>query len=177
MRRFESPPAEVREGMITTKTVVLILLTGLLSFSGNPASAQEAPTLSDVSFLTGCWQGTMGSLDMKEQWTEAEGGMLMWSTRFFRGGEVVDWEFGLVYEGPEGVTMLPYPRGSKSEHDFPLEIRNGEFVFENLQHDFPVRIIYVWDGADGLSPRIEGSDGEARGWSLQRAACPGTDSR
>jgi uncharacterized protein DUF6265 len=152
-----------------------VLVTWMAVLVPSAGSAQEAPTVEDLSFLTGCWQGTMGSLDMREYWTETEGGMLMWTTRFFRDGEVVDWEFGLVYEGESGVTMLPFPRGSQSEHDFPLVRWDGEFVFENLAHDFPVRIIYVRDGETGLAPRIEGSDGESRGWALQRTVCPGAD--
>jgi len=137
--------------------------------------AQEAPTLAALSFLSGCWAGTMGSLDMREQWSEAEGGVMMGTTRYLREGRVADWEFALIFESPDGVTLLPYPRGSKSEHDFPLVKWDDHFVFENLEHDFPVRIVYVRDGEDGLSPRIEGRDGDARGWSLQRVDCPSGD--
>jgi hypothetical protein len=60
-----------------------------------------------------------------------------------------------------------------SEHGFPLVSVDGEYVFENLEHDFPVRIVYVRVGEDGLEPRIEGLDGSGTGWSLNRAPCPG----
>jgi hypothetical protein len=50
---------------------------------------------------------------------------------------------------------------------------DGEYVFENLEHDFPVRIVYVRVGADRLEPRIEGRDGDASGWTLERVDCPG----
>jgi hypothetical protein len=48
-----------------------------------------------------------------------------------------------------------------------------EAVFENLEHDFPVRIVYRPEGHATLFPRIEGRDGETRGWSLERVSCPG----
>lgn len=131
-------------------------------------------SLDDLAFLAGCWAGTMGSLDMREHWTEAEGGVMLWTTRFFRDGRLADFEFGMLLDDEvEGPTLWPYPRGERSEHGFPLVRADDEFVFENLAHDYPVRIVYVRDGIDGLSPRIEGSDGEARGWTLQRVDCPG----
>ena len=158
----------------------LFLLLGaaaLLAPSKAPAQAVDGATgsgtLGDLAFLAGCWAGHMGSLDMREQWTEAEGGVMLWTTRFFREGRLADFEFGMVVE-EDGVPVLwPYPRGERSEHGFPLLSAEGEYVFENLEHDFPVRIVYARDGEDGLSPRIEGRDGGGTGWTLRRVACPG----
>ena len=40
---------------------------------------------------------------------------------------------------------------------------NGEFIFENLDHDFPQRIVYKNPQPDSLYARIEGRDsGEYR---------------
>jgi uncharacterized protein DUF6265 len=135
--------------------------------------AQERHRLDQMSYLTGCWAGQMGSLDMREQWSEAFGGVMTGTTRYFRDGESAGFEFALMVEDEAGVTLWPYPGGERSEHGFPLVRVDGESVFENLEHDFPVRIIYVQDGSDALRPRIEGSDGEARGWALRRVVCPG----
>ena len=144
----------------------------LVGLGGSPAAAQETFALADVTFLTGCWAGRMGSLDMQEQWTTADGGMMQSTTKYIRDGQVVDFEFGTIVESEQGITLWPYPRGTISEHGFPLVRAGAEYVFENLEHDFPVRIIYVRDGPDALAPRIEGSDGEGRGWSLHRVECP-----
>jgi hypothetical protein len=113
----------------------------------------------------------MGSLDMREQWSGPAGGMMLGSTRYLREGRVVDWEFGMFVGDEHGVTLWPYPQGERSADGFPLVSAEDEFVFENLEHDFPVRIVYVREGPDGLSPRIEGRDGQARGWSLRRVPC------
>ena len=137
------------------------------------ARAQASYTLQDVSFLAGCWAGRMGSLEMTEQWTDTAGGVMLGTTRYLRDGAVVDWEFARIVADDTGVTLWPYPRGTISEHGFPLVRTAEEHVFENLAHDFPVRIVYVRDGNDSLTPRIEGRDGEARGWSLRRVDCPG----
>lgn len=139
-------------------------------------AAGTAHTLSDIDFLAGCWAGTMGSLDMREQWSAPAGNLMLGSTHYLREGSVVGFEFGMFSEDASGVTMWPYPGGERSEHGFPLvRVENGgqDFVFENMEHDFPVRIVYARTGADALAPRIEGRDGDARGWSLRRTPCPG----
>ncbi len=116
----------------------------------------------------------MGTLDMREQWSEPEGGVMLGTTRFFQDGVLADFEFGMFMEDEDGVTLWPYPRGERSKDGFPLvNSTDTELVFENLDHDFPVRIIYARDGEDGLALRIEGRDGEQRGWTLRRTACPG----
>jgi hypothetical protein len=148
-------------------------LAGLLVCAPS-AGAQEGFTLADLSFLSGCWRGEMGSLDMREDWSAVEGGTMLGTTRFLRDDVVVDWEFGRFVEEESGVTLWPYPRGVVSEHGFPLvRIEGEEYVFENLEHDFPVRIVYVRRGEDRLEPRIEGRDGQGPGWLLTRARCPG----
>lgn len=137
-------------------------------------TAQADKSVSSVAFLSGCWAGTMGSLDMREQWTEVEGGVMLGTTRYFRSGTLADFEFAMIIEEEGRAVLWPYPRGERSEHGFPLErITGDEYVFENLEHDFPVRIIYQRDGADRLTPRIEGNDGEGPGWQLARTDCPG----
>ena len=136
-------------------------------------SAQERHTLQELSFLSGCWAGTMGTLDLEETWTEASGGVMLGTTRYLRDGRVVDWEFARVVEEDGVVTLWPYPKGTRSEHGFPLKRVGSEVAFENLEHDFPVRIIYEREGDDALRPRIEGHDGEGPSWSIRRVACPG----
>jgi len=88
-------------------------------------AAQESYTLEDVSFLTGCWVGDMGSLILEEQSTAAQGGVMLGTTRFIRDGTVVDWEFGRMVEEDGVVTLWPYPRGTISTDGFPL-VRAGQ---------------------------------------------------
>lgn len=151
----------------------LSMLVVLTLATAAAASAQATHTLRDISFLSGCWAGTTGSLEMEEHWSEAAGGVMLGTTRYLRDGRVVDWEFGRFVEDEGGVTLWPYPRGTMSEHGFRLVRTDGAYVFENLEHDFPVRIVYVRHGENALRPRIEGRDGEGPGWALERVACPG----
>lgn len=161
--------------MIRARVSLVVAATVATWATPSYSEAQAAYSLEDIAFLTGCWKGQMGTLDMREQWSEAEAGVMLGNTRFIRAGRMADFEFGMFVESEEGVTLWPYPRGERSANGFPLaRIQEGrEFVFENLEHDFPVRIIYVHDRPDHLAPRIEGRDGESRGWSLSRVSCPG----
>jgi hypothetical protein len=145
-------------------------LVGCVS-TPNPAAAQSG-TIDEVAFLTGCWAGTMGTLDMKEHWSDPNGGVMLGTTRYFREDRLVDFEFAMIVEENDEVVLWPYPRGERSTDGFPLVAVGDEYVFENLEHDFPVRIIYVRNGRDGLSPRIEGRDGDGTGWALGRIDCP-----
>ncbi|MGY8777816.1 MAG: hypothetical protein ACKVIN_06800 [Longimicrobiales bacterium] len=56
---------------------------------------------------------------------------------------------------------------------FPLVRADDEYTSDNLEHDFPVRIIYVLDGDGRLSRSIDGHDCLGPGWTLNRGACPG----
>jgi hypothetical protein len=59
----------------------------------------------------------------------------------------------------------------------PFELKSAtatELIFENLQNDFPHRVIYRSKGAETLEARIEGKmDGNERGidFSFKRVKC------
>ena len=149
-----------------------VVLCSAIAIAPPPLVAQ-AYTAADAAFLSGCWAGEMGSLDMREQWSDADGGVLLGTTRYFRDGELVDFEFAMIREVDGGLVLQPWPAGERSPRAFPLVRAGEELVFENLEHDFPVRIIYSRRGDGELAPRIEGRDGEARAWSLRRVPCAG----
>lgn len=142
------------------------------SSPSTPVMTGDLSSIRTVAFLAGCWAGGTGDLEMREQWSEPAGGVMLGTTRYVRDGHVVDFEFAALREVDETVTLWPYPGGERSAHGFPLVSADGEVVFENPAHDFPVRIVYRPDGVDRLAPRIEGADGEVREWELRRVPCP-----
>ena len=153
-------------------TLVGWALLAVLSTAADGAQAQERFTLADVAFMSGCWAGHTGAVELREQWTDPTGGVMLGATRFFRDGAVVDWEFGRLAVDDAGVTLWPYPRGVISADGFPLVRAGTEAVFENPAHDYPVRIIYAADGENALRVRVEGADGQGQGWSVERVPCP-----
>lgn len=154
------------------RRTALLMALAATAFSAVDSAGQEPPSLADVAFLSGCWEGGAGNLEMREQWSEAVGGVMLGTTRFFRAGALVDWEFARLEQTDSAAVLWPYPRGERSEHGFPLVRAGEEAVFENLAHDFPVRIVYRRMGPDRVAPRIEGRDGDGAGWELRRVTCP-----
>jgi hypothetical protein len=131
--------------------------------------------LSMVGPLAGCWRGAFGGGDtvIEERWSPAEGGLMLGTTRYFRNGRAVDFEFSLLRADSVGVLLLPHPRGRASEHPFRLtSAEAGRWVFEAPDHDYPKRILYELDGRR-LRARIDAGpdDPEPRRWELEAAPC------
>jgi len=122
-------------------------------------------SIETLGFMSGCWQGQMGPLTIEEQWSRAGGGMMMGMSRNIKGGRTVFSEFMRIE--PRGGELYYIARiGDAKQSPTPFKLvraNAAEAVFENLEHDFPQRIIYRVDG-DGLKARIEGKDkGKERG--------------
>ena len=152
-----------------------VALAGVALLTGTTAlHAQTVYPWSDLAFLPGCWAGTMGSLDMREQWSEAEGRRHARNDPLLpETDELADFEFAMLISEVDGVaiTLWPYPEWepSRSEHGFPARVDSeDEFTFENLEHDFPVRIVYARDGTrrDSNAPHRRAPTARARGWTL-----------
>jgi len=137
---------------------------------------RPAGPLEPVSFLTGCWAGTYdgGESVMEERWSPAADGLMLATTRFLRGGEVVGWEFAHLEAAHDGIVLTPYPSGERSEHAFR---RTGgdrtSVVFEAPEHDYPKRIRYRLDDLGMLHVAIDGGvhDPEPRSWTLGFTPC------
>lgn len=137
-------------------------------------SAQESatPSMEAVAFLAGCWRQP-GDSGLREYYAPPARNMTTGLSQFRRNGAVVDWEFHRIDAGPDGPVLTPHPRGVASVPFQPRAVEDGRIVWENLEHDFPQRIIYT-RVADTLTARIEGGTGpEARGmeWRMVRASC------
>jgi hypothetical protein len=85
----------------------------------------------------------------------------------------VFFEFLRIEARADGVYYVAQPKG-KPPTDFKLARKDGEtFVFENLAHDFPKRILYTRAGDDALVARVEGdaaSKEKAEEFRYRRAA-------
>ncbi len=68
-------------------------------------------------------------------------------------------EFLRLEARPDGVYYVAQP-GGRPPTDFKLTSYSaGEAVFENLEHDFPKRILYRLDSPVDLTARVEGDAG------------------
>ena len=90
-------------------------------------------------------------------------------------GKLREYEFTQIRQDQDGaVDYVARPSG-QAEASFRLvRLQNKEAVFENLEHDFPQRIIYRLQSDNSLFARVEGTlKGQTRGidYSYKRARC------
>ena len=128
---------------------------------------QNAQTLSINSFagLAGCWERNDGSgTVISEMWMKPAGNSMMGTGRTVKNGKTVDFEFVRIEQQADGMYYIARPKANATETPFKLKSSNdGRFVFENLEHDFPQRVIYKFTSTS-LQARIEGTiNGQSKG--------------
>ena len=128
----------------------------LLRVSGVAAAAED-PALSQLAWLSGCWSAEGSEAGSGEQWTPLAGASLMGVSRTVRQGKTVAYEFMRIAQGSDGkVAFFAQPSG-KPPASFPvLRMNSSEVIFENLEHEFPQRVIYRLAAPTQLRASIEG---------------------
>ncbi len=125
-----------------------------------------------VAFMTGCW--SQSGQGLREHFSPVAANMMTGFSQFWRGEAIVDWEFHRVDVTPDGPALTPHPRGIASVQFLPVAIESNKIVWQNLEHDFPQRIIYHRSAPDTLVARTEGGEGEAARsmeWKMARVDC------
>ena len=140
------------------------------------SSAQTpAPTLNDLSWLTGCWDGNIRGREVNEQWMKPAGGIMLGMARTVSQGKAAEFEFTQIREDKDGAIYYVAKPSGQPEASFKLvKLQNNEAVFENPQHDFPQRIIYRLEAGGSLFARVEATaKGQTRGidYPYKRAKC------
>lgn len=133
-----------------------ILIT-LLALSALGANAMESAKIENFAWLAGTWSSVGGEKGTVEMWTEAAGGSMLGVARTVKNSETVAYEYLRISEGADGgIIYIANPAG-QSETTFHLvEWGEKNAVFENLEHDFPQRIIYRMQSDGVLLARVEG---------------------
>ena len=124
------------------------------------AAAEEPRSCDDLAFMVGHWVGKVGEVEMEEVWTAAKGDVMLGLHRDVAQGKKAFFEY-LRVEDRDGVLVyVASPRGVGTTEFVLVALDDRGAVFENLEHDFPQRIIYRRD-ENRLAARIEGHvDGE-----------------
>ena len=141
-----------------------------------PASHAQQDPLATLAWIAGCWAADNAEPGTVEQWMPLAGGTLLGMARTVRAGRTVEHEFMQIRLAADGAPVyIAQPSRLSSPVPFKL-LRAGanEMVFENLEHDFPQRVIYRQESGTALRARIEGlRNGVLRGidYPMQRTAC------
>ena len=136
-----------------------VSLSLLVFVVGGPnLSAQSRESLSDLAWLAGGWQGTMGKAQIEEHWIQPAGGTMLGVSRTVAGGRTVSFEFLRIESRPDGPVYVAQPQG-RPPVEFKLTQRSeNRAMFENLQHDNPKIIRYSREADGSLRAEIEGDE-------------------
>ncbi len=133
--------------------VLLVVLIALVS----SMNAQTKATVQDLSWLSGCWQGRQGTATIEEMWSKPAGTTMLGIGRTVSNNRTVSFEFMQFREQDGVLAFLPQPQGGPQVR-FPLkESTPAKMTFENLNHDFPQRVIYERK-ANLLLASVEGTE-------------------
>jgi hypothetical protein len=114
-------------------------------------------TAADLAWLSGCWDLTRDGRHVIEQWSAPEGGTLLGMSRTVADGVTKEFEFVMIRERSGGaLEYVAKPSGQPEATFTAIRASGSEVVFENLQHDFPTRIIYRRNADGTLLAAIEG---------------------
>jgi len=121
-------------------------------------SAQSQDSLSDLAWLAGGWQGTMGKAQIEEHWIQPAGGTMLGVSRTVASGRTVAFEFLRIESRADGAVYVAQPQG-RPPVEFKLTQRSeNRAVFENPQHDHPKIIRYSKETDGSLRAEIEGDE-------------------
>lgn len=128
----------------------------VLALLGRSATAAELE-LSKLAWLAGCWNSESAESGSVEHWLPLAGGSMLGVSRTVKKGVTVAFEFMELRTLADGtLAFIAHPSAQRSATFSVLRISETEAVFENMQHDFPQRVIYARGGEFQLSARIEG---------------------
>lgn len=144
----------------------MTILTALFAAT----AMQAAPAQPDLSWMAGYWLDCSQGREASETWTDPRGGVLIGAAVTVASGET-SFEYARV--GPsEGVMAYVAQPGGVAPTAFPvIEASATRVVFQNLDNDFPQRVIYQRTD-DVLTARIEGPMGDreqAMEWRFDKA--------
>ncbi|MDP1675857.1 MAG: DUF6265 family protein [Bacteroidota bacterium] len=120
-------------------------------------SAQHKQTVSNLEWISGHWEMVKGERRTEEFWFSSSGNILLGISKSVRGSKLIEHEFMSIDQDSSGDIYYRAKPSSQPEASFKLIGQDSKkIVFENLQHDFPQRIIYEQSTPESLNARIEG---------------------
>jgi hypothetical protein len=134
----------------------------------------EAASIEDLHWLAGCWSHNGEEAGSVEMWTAPAGGTLLGVSRTVKNAKTIAHEFMQIRRQDDGLVFTARPSNQAEASFRAIGHSAAEVVFENLEHDFPQRVIYRLTGPGVIVARIEGTrDGKVRGidYPMTKIAC------
>jgi hypothetical protein len=142
-------------------TLVRCALAILVLTSSATAAAEPGPTLDQFDWLVGSWEREVGDGVSIEEWTRVSANVIEGTTVVRIGDALEITEHLRIERFGDRIYYIALPGENAMPTPFELvQHEQGRWVFENPEHDFPTRIIYLSLDATHLRVRIEGPGGE-----------------
>ena len=138
------------------------------------ARTTNGAEVAAVAWLAGCWSLENSEPGTVEVWMKPAGGVMLGMSRTIRKGVASAHEFMQIRSEASSLVFIAQPSNQARTTFAASRMSDREVVFENLNHDFPQRIIYRWDGKAALRARIEGMrEGTLRGvdYAMKKVSC------
>lgn len=151
------------------KKEFLLFATFLLALACNTMSKQNmaenatTKTFRRLAWLEGDWERKTARGSMHESWQLLNDSTWRGASYVIRGVDTVSSERITLQMRSNNIQYVPVVRNQNDGKVvyFTLKpLTSDTFVFENLQHDFPQRILYWQQHPDSLHAAIEGMQGE-----------------
>ncbi len=138
------------------------------------AAGLRGQAIEPPAWLAGCWETRTGNRESLEMWMPPAGGLMLGASRTIVGGAVREYEQVMIQVEGGKLVYTATPSGQRTASFSSTSVTDSSFSVENLQHDFPQRIMYRRRGTDSLIARIEGPGSTGtRGFDfpMRRTAC------
>lgn len=137
-----------------------VLLLVLCGFSQESTFTQS--DFEKLRPIVGTWLNKRARGDIYETWARRSEKEFAGMSYTLAGADTTPLEKVSLYITGTQIVYAPVAAGQNQEKEvlFKLKtIEGGRFVFENLNHDFPKRIVYDFRSNDSLYAHIEGQVG------------------
>ena len=143
-----------------------------------PSLAQQSSPIDRAAWIAGCWELRAPNRLTHEMWMPPAGGTMMGASRTTSSTATRAFEQLRITTDGSVLVYTAVPSGQTETAFRSTQLSDTLLVFENLQHDFPQRIIYRKRGADSVIARAEGpgANNTTRGFNIpmRRSSCTQT---
>ena len=152
-----------------------------------PADARAAPAraadagspLAQLSWLEGCWRGSVNQREFREHWLPLRGDLLVGVSHIVMDGKTLGYEYLRVEIRADGVYYVTAPQGGKETAYRLVDVATPEggdtvFAFANPALDFPQKISYRRNSEGWLYATVDGKVAGADRqviYPMRRIAC------
>jgi hypothetical protein len=139
----------------------MFVLLAAFSFGCTTSPSENQSTIQKLGWLLGSWNNVSSEGSLYEIWTQINDSAFSGHGFMIAGNDTVFSEKISLEQKGNDLFYIPTVRDQNDGAAVSFKLIShdqGEFVFENKEHDFPQRIIYKSVPPDSLHARLEGTD-------------------